>query len=163
MMENVTEQNSDQDYAKTLRDKVKKAKQTCPESATLEVGVDELVQILDRMDSAESLTEAQLCNYSHEDPFDFDYCDTHDKTFEKGGECAYKGISVVNYLDDEMMKQRGRAVIAEENFEDAQMLINFIEGELKTPEQPHERLNSEEILEKIKEHFEKYNYYINYC
>lgn len=62
-------------------------------------------------------TEVYECEISHEEPYDFEYCTTHDRTFEKGGQCDHKGLSEIDYLTDREMTQRGRAVRAEMKLE----------------------------------------------
>lgn len=158
----MTEENPD--YATVLRHRIQTETEANPETsdATITVPVSELLSILDRLGSAESLTEPQPCNYSHEEPYDFDYCSTHDQTFERGGECNYKGMSVINYVDDSTMKQRGRAVIAEGELETASYLIGMIQGELKVANESPEDVKPEDVLNKIKGHMGEYETYINH-
>lgn len=70
-------------------------------------------------------TEVYECDISHEDPYDFDYCATHDRTFEEGGMCDHAGLSEIDYLTDREMGQRGRAVKAEALLEEIKWLAEL--------------------------------------
>lgn len=58
-------------------------------------------------------TQVFECKEIHEDPYDFDYCEVHDRTFERGGHCDHKGLSEIDYVDKRETEQRARAVKAE--------------------------------------------------
>lgn len=62
------------------------------------------------------------CVITHEDPYDFDYCTVHDRTFQEGGMCDHAGLSEIDYLSDREMQQRGRAVRAESKLEQIHVL-----------------------------------------
>lgn len=85
--------------------------------------LDTVRKILDRLETAESLTVAQPCKLTHTPPFDFGECETHDRTFPLGGTCDYAGKSVVEYLDEREQEQRGRAVVAEMRAEAAEATV----------------------------------------
>lgn len=54
------------------------------------------------------------CVMAHTPPFDFAQCETHDTTFPLGGTCKWRGReSIYEVLDEEAQEQRGRAVRAE--------------------------------------------------
>ena len=75
------------------------------------------------------------CKISHEEPYDFDYCSTHDRTFEEGGMCDHTGLSEIDYLDKKHMEQRGRAVRAEMKMDEIRRIteIALEEGENRVP------------------------------
>ena len=67
-------------------------------------------------------TQVYECEISHEEPYDFDYCSVHDRTFSEGGMCDHAGLSEIDYLTDREMMQRGRAVRAESRLEEIKWL-----------------------------------------
>lgn len=153
------------DHAVILREKIEKAKKTSStsESLVLTVTSNELNSVLERLEDAELFIKVQPCKYTHEEPYDFDYCESHDRTFNRGGECDHKGLSIIDYIDDNALKQRGRAVIAEEYLSDALMLIDLIKKELKTADDNSTPPVAQTVLENISAHIEQYDYYVNYC
>lgn len=80
-------------------------------------------------------TQVFDCEISHEEPYDFDYCSTHDRTFEVGGTCDHAALSEIDYLDGKHMEQRGRAVIAEMKMDEIRRLaeIALDDGENRVP------------------------------
>lgn len=70
--------------------------------------------LLLRAQTAECFTLAHPCVEIYEAPYDFKYCQTHDRTFALDGTCDYAGKSVMDHLDDEIAKQRVRAMRAED-------------------------------------------------
>ena len=80
-------------------------------------------ELVERVKAAEWATTVQQCSVSHEDPYDFDYCETHDRTFPIGGKCDHAGISELDYWVDQASTQRGRAVRAEMRAEIAEATI----------------------------------------
>lgn len=120
---------------------------------TISMTVNDLTKLLDRVDIAEALTEIQPCKNSHADPYDFDCCETHDKTYEVGGKCPYQGLSVVDYLDETIMKQRMRAMRAEGNFEYAKETIDDIRSVLSSDT----TLDSDQIIETVNGYVKRYD------
>ncbi len=82
-----------------------------------------LAELVERVKAAEWATTVLQCSVSHEDPYDFDYCETHDRTFPIGGKCDHAGISELDYWVDQASMQRGRAVGAEMRAETAEATI----------------------------------------
>ena len=82
-----------------------------------------LAELVERVKAAEWATTVQQCSVSHEDPYDFDYCETHDRTFPIGGKCDHAGISELDYWVDQASTQRGRSVGAEARAESAEATI----------------------------------------
>ena len=82
-----------------------------------------LAELVERVKVAEWATTVLQCSVSHEDPYDFDYCETHDRTFPIGGKCDHAGISELDYWVDQASMQRGRAVGAEMRVETAEATI----------------------------------------
>lgn len=74
-------------------------------------------------------TEVYECEISHEEPYDFEYCTTHDRTFERGGQCDHKGVCEIDYLTDREMMQRGRAVRTEATIQRVRDLHKPVEVE----------------------------------
>lgn len=69
-------------------------------------------------------TRVVECDITHEEPFDFDQCSAHDRTFERGAKCDHEGRSVVDFVDWQHMQQRGRAVRAEGRAEAAEAKLD---------------------------------------
>lgn len=63
------------------------------------------------------------CIITNEDPYDFDYCTVHDRTFQEGGMCDHAGLSEIDYLSGREMQQRARAARAEMKLEAIKGLI----------------------------------------
>lgn len=63
------------------------------------------------------------CEITHEHPYDFNYCTTHDRTFALDGDCDHRGFSWADYLSHREMQSRGRAVQAEMKVETIKGLI----------------------------------------
>lgn len=59
------------------------------------------------------------CEVKHEEPFDFWWCEVHDRTFEVGGDCDHRGLSEIEWMEEREHEQRIRAIVAEEKIEDA--------------------------------------------
>lgn len=79
---------------------------------------EERVKLLEQVNFALSTVKVQECEVVHEDPYDFNSCLTHDQTTELDKDkCDHAGMSEIDWIDDREMKQRGRAVIAEEELE----------------------------------------------
>lgn len=55
----------------------------------------------------------QACKISREEPYDFAQCETHDRTFPRGGRCDHEGMSELAWLNEREGEQRARAVRAE--------------------------------------------------
>lgn len=153
--------DTDTELVTVLRNKIAETKQVDGEALPISLTAVELTHLLDRLAEAECLTKPQPCSYGHEEPYDFDYCVTHDRTFARGGECDHKGQSLVNYLDDMSMSQRGRAVIAEGKLEHAQLLIQDITKELDILGLPKDEVNLESTVNKVREQVNLYNKYAN--
>lgn len=153
--------DTDTEIVTVLRNKIAETKQVDGEELPISLTAVELTQLLDRLAEAECLTKPQPCSYEHEEPYDFDYCATHDRTFDRGGECDHKGQSLVNYLDDMSMSQRGRAVMAEGKLENAQLLIQDITTELDILGLSKDEVNLESTVRKVREQVNLYNKYAN--
>ena len=63
------------------------------------------------------------CKITHEHPYDFNYCTTHDRTFALDGDCDHRGVSEIDYLTHREVKQRARAARAEMKLEAIKGLI----------------------------------------
>lgn len=59
------------------------------------------------------LTTPQECKLRTSEPYDFGWCNTHDRTFPLGGTCDHAGLSELDWLQEREQQQRGRAVRAE--------------------------------------------------
>lgn len=70
--------------------------------------------LLLRAQTAECFTVAHPCVEAYEAPYDFKYCNTHDRTFALDAHCDHAGKSVIDHLDDEITTQRVRAMRAED-------------------------------------------------
>lgn len=88
-------------------------------------------------------TQVLDCKIFHEEPYDFDYCKVHDRTFDQGGTCDHAGLSEIDYLSDREMQQRGRAVRAEMKLDNIRYIA---ETSIHTPEIPFDPY---EVLEEI--------------
>ena len=58
-------------------------------------------------------TAPEPCVMTHEEPYDFGECETHDLSFPLGGTCKYDGRVPLEVAQDEADEQRARAVRAE--------------------------------------------------
>ena len=108
----------------------------CPEVATCEGGVGTDAHLIANAPTwlAELLAEVDLwtsvlpCEVTHEEPFDFDQCTTHDRTFPRGGTCDHAGASEVDWLQDREAQQRVRALRAEARAEAAEQAVHRVRG-----------------------------------
>ena len=85
-----------------------------------EMASDSLPALLDAAAERDALTTVLPCDEKHEPPYDFAYCETHDRTFALGDHCDHAGLSAWSYLDERERQQRGRAVRAEMRAEEAE-------------------------------------------
>lgn len=76
----------------------------------------------------EMWTKPQECVTEHEQPFDFKQCTTHDRTFPLDGDCDYKGLSIIDWQDQQVAEQRGRAVRAEMRAERAEAALERVKA-----------------------------------
>lgn len=81
------------------------------------------------------------CEISHEEPYDFDYCSVHDRTFSQGGVCDHAGLSEIDYLSDREMQQRARAVKAEMKLGDISYIAHLSIFDPEIPFDPYEVLD----------------------
>lgn len=71
----------------------------------------------------DSWTKVLPCKITHEQPYDFRWCETHDRTFPLDGDCDHRGLSEIDYLTEMASSQRARAVFAEERAEIAEAQV----------------------------------------
>lgn len=93
-----------------------------PENITIDPRV--FLDLVTRMQESEMWTKPHECSEKHEEPYDFDYCETHDKTYEQGGHCPYRGLSELQYLEKTENEQRFRAIKAEDQLEELKYQIS---------------------------------------
>lgn len=68
-------------------------------------------------------TEPQPCQITHEEPYDFRWCEAHDRTFPLDGDCDHRGLSEIDYLTEKESQQRSRAIFAEERADAAEARV----------------------------------------
>lgn len=77
-------------------------------------------------------TEVQPCRIEHQEPYDFRWCETHDRTFPLDGDCDHRGLCEIDYLTDKESRQRSRAIFAEGQAVEAEAQVQRV-LELHTP------------------------------
>lgn len=90
-----------------------------------------VLALLDRVEAAELWTVAHPCQVSHEQPYDFKWCETHDRTFPLDGDCDHKGKSALDWQDAREQEQRVRALRAEARAESAESKVAAVEAAYK--------------------------------
>lgn len=75
---------------------------------------EDLLALLDAADERDRLTAVIPCDERYTEPYDFAYCEAHDRTFALGSHCDHAGLSEVDYLDGRERAQRVRAIRAED-------------------------------------------------
>lgn len=97
---------------------------TVPDAATeLRAERDAALARIAELEDSEWATLVQPCETHHGLPYDFEHCETHDRTFSIGGKCDHEGLSYVDYQDRQHMLQRARAVKAEARIEELEARI----------------------------------------
>lgn len=82
--------------------------------AAVYVPAAELTALLDAADERDRLTAVIPCDERYTEPYDFAYCEAHDRTFALGSHCDHAGLSEVDYLGERERGQRVRAIRAED-------------------------------------------------
>lgn len=90
-----------------------------------------VLALLDRVEAAELWTVAHPCQVSHEQPYDFKWCETHDRTFPLDGDCDHKGKSALQWQDGREQEQRARALRAEGRAEAAEKAVAAVREALE--------------------------------
>ncbi|OIH86003.1 hypothetical protein BLJ79_04200 [Arthrobacter sp. UCD-GKA] len=90
-----------------------------------------VLALLDRVEAAELWTVAHPCQVSHEQPYDFKWCETHDRTFPLDGDCDHKGKSALQWQDGREQEQRARALRAEARAEAAEAKVAAVREALE--------------------------------
>ena len=78
------------------------------------VTLPELAALLDACDERDRLAAVIPCDERYSEPYDFAYCEAHDRTFALGSHCDHAGLSEVDYLGERERGQRVRAIRAED-------------------------------------------------
>lgn len=80
------------------------------------------------------------CMMSHQEPYDFAWCETHDTTFPLGDKCKFDGREPWQVYADEADEQRGLKVRAETELSDLRTRIEKLRDDMRTESK---RLQSE--------------------
>lgn len=84
------------------------------EAVYRKVGGATLAVLLDAADELDRLAAVIPCDERYSGPYDFAYCEAHDRTFALGSHCDHAGLSEVDYLGEREQGQRVRAIRAED-------------------------------------------------
>lgn len=71
------------------------------------------------------------CVMTHEEPYDFATCETHDTTFALGAECKFNGREVWEVFAEEADEQRGLKVRAEMEAEESAIALDVLRATIK--------------------------------
>ncbi|WP_313281037.1 zinc finger domain-containing protein [Timonella senegalensis] len=82
--------------------------------------------LIARIEAAELWSTVHPCNVTHEEPYDFQWCETHDRTFPLDGACDHEGLSVIDYQNKRETEQRVRAIRAEDRIEELEATIQRV-------------------------------------
>lgn len=62
--------------------------------------LDSVLALLDLAEAGNPWTTVYPCKTSHEQPYDFKQCETHDRTFPLDGTCDHAGKNEIDWLSD---------------------------------------------------------------
>jgi len=81
------------------------------------------VQTAEALNAAGALSTNPPCAMTHQEPYDFAACSTHDTTFALGDTCKFDGKDPFGVLYDEADEQRGLKVRAEMDLEELLQVV----------------------------------------